>query len=208
MYKRAVLRSKSRYWINLTDIGLTYPNKTSIKYEPKLWNKHNNTAGLPVWLDNGTPANILPNAFVQALARTYPNVTQTKLDGTTAYIVPCDAPAGGTIDFTFGTANIKVSWADLMYNQFGTCYLNFVLNPDDGVTVPYLLSASFLRGVYAVFDSENNNVWLGESDDCGSNVLPIQKGEDGVPVVKGCRCSEAAPSTVGYASPTATKGSY
>jgi hypothetical protein len=39
---------------------------------------------------------------------------------------------------------------------------------------------------------DNDEIWIGESADCGSNMVLIGKGKDAVPIVLGCE-AEVAP---------------
>jgi hypothetical protein len=59
-----------------------------------------------------------------------------------------------------------------------------------------------MRGVYMVFDMDNDEIWMGETADCGSNVVPIGKGKDAVPVVEGCG-TVAKPTSTRYQPPPA-----
>jgi hypothetical protein len=43
-----------------------------------------------------------------------------------------------------------------------------------------------MRGAYMVFDLDNDEIWIGETADCGSNIVPIGQGQNAVPIVSGC----------------------
>jgi hypothetical protein len=79
------------------------------------------------------------------------------------------------------------------------CTFGFSLGPQGEGKVPFILTDAFMRGAYMVFDMDNDEIWMGESADCGSNMVPIGKGKDVVPVVPGYE-AEVAPelTTTGY----------
>jgi hypothetical protein len=59
-----------------------------------------------------------------------------------------------------------------------------------------------MRGAYMVFDMDNDEIWIGGSVDCGSNIVPIGKSKDAVPMVPGCEAEVAPePTTTGYGPP-------
>jgi len=39
-----------------------------------------------------------------------------------------------------------------------------------------------------VHDLENQEIWLDQADECGSNVVPLGTGVDLVPQIGGCQC--------------------
>ncbi|KAF1999133.1 acid protease [Amniculicola lignicola CBS 123094] len=179
--------------IVLTGMGQTFPNASAKAYSFSM------ESGIGVFVDSGTNFNMLPADVVFGIAADYPGATSTS-DG--SWRVPCEAP-DGKIDFVFGNKTIGISYSDMVVADDGECFLGFVPRPDDlPLYVPYIFGSSFLRGVYAVFDWENDQIWLDESDDCGSNLLPIEKGKDGVPKVAGCKCNAKASSTIVYPAPT------
>lgn len=97
--------------------------------------------------------------------------------GFTAYKVPCDAPLGA-FDYTFGNYTIKSSFLDSLWKDpaDGHCTFGFTLGPQDEGTIPYILADAFMRGAYMVFDMDNDEIWIGESADCGTKIVPIGKG--------------------------------
>lgn len=46
---------------------------------------------------------------------------------------------------------------------------------------------AFLRGAFVVYDQENDGIWMGESADCGSDIVPITENGE-VPQLPGCEC--------------------
>ncbi|KAH5224415.1 hypothetical protein HBI46_140180 [Parastagonospora nodorum] len=98
------------YRANLTNIGITLPNKTNVEFDPSMWRK--NKTSLPVIFDMGTPTNLLPNNLYFVIGELYLDAVPYKHRlGFTAYKAPCDAPLG-TFDYTFGSCTIKVSFLD------------------------------------------------------------------------------------------------
>lgn len=79
-----------------------------------------------------------------------------------------------------------MSYGDLIVKDLysGQCVLGMDLIPSDG-SVPSIFRSPFLRGTYMVYDQENDNIWLGESANCGSDIVAITK-EGGVPRLPGC----------------------
>jgi hypothetical protein len=149
----------------------------------------------------GTPTNLLPNDLYFRIGESYPGaIPYTHPQDFPAYKVPCDTPLG-TFDYTFSNYTIKVSFQDSLYkdNVDGTCTFGFTLGPQGYGLVPYILADAFMRGTYMVFDIDNDEIWMGESADCGSNLVPIGKGKDAVPVIPGCEAEIVAqPTPTGY----------
>ena len=189
----------------MTDVGMTLPNGTSITYEKSLWNR-NNSEGLSVIFDSGTPVNLLPNDLILAISGHYPEAQMYfDKDNKPAFKVPCEAPKG-SFDYSFGNTTIHVSFRDAMFKDAeGICSFGFRIGPNNPKLVPYILGASFMRGAYMVFDRDNDELWLGESDDCGSNIVPIGKGNYAVPLIPGCGCEGKHDTRVVYAPPSGPK---
>jgi hypothetical protein len=185
----------------LTGLGMTFPNKTTITFEPSEW-RGNHTRGLPITLDAGTPTNLLPEYLYYAIGAVYPDVVPYRHEnGWPAFRVPCDAPLG-TFDYTFGDSTVKVSFKDSLYKWHdGSCTFGFTLPPPPEWHVPPILAQPFMRGTYIVFDHDNEEKWFGESADCGSNILPIGKGKDAVPIVPGCDCEASSTTKSAYSHP-------
>lgn len=58
-----------------------------------------------------------------------------------------------------------------------------------------MLGAAFMRGVHMVFDMENDEVWMGERVDCGSDIVGIGKGKDAVPTIGGRAIAQVVSKT-------------
>lgn len=185
-----------RFWIYLTGIGQTVPGQSSKSYALPSGNAN----GLPVFLDSGSTLSWIPASLFTAIGQDYPGA---RLDSAgTHYVVPCNAPSG-SIDFTFSGKTISVAYSDFIWNTDGTCYLGITPEPSG----EYILGDSFLRAAYVVYDVDNQNLWLDQADECGSNVIAIGKGPDAVPQVKGCRCgSSSTSSSVSKSVSTSSKG--
>jgi len=128
-------------------------------------------------------------------------------NGFPAYKIPCNAPPG-MFHYYFGNTTIKVPFADSLYkdDSIGICTFGFTLGPQDEGLIPYILGNAFLRGAYLVFDRDNDEIWMGETADCGSNIVPVGKGKDAVPVIPGCGAdtpvhSPPKPTKTGYSAP-------
>jgi hypothetical protein len=149
----------------------------------------------------GTPTNLLPNNLYFNIGESYPSaIPYTHLQSFPAYEVPCDTPLG-TFDYIFSNYTIKASFQDSLYkdNVNGIRTFGFTLGLQGDGLVPYILTDAFMRGAYMVFDMDNDEIWMGESADCGSNLVPIGKGKDAVPVTPGCEAETVAqPTATGY----------
>jgi hypothetical protein len=187
----------------LTDVGITLPNETSIVYDRKIWSK-NETSGLSVLFDSGTPVNLRPNALIIAISKNYPGAEYFN-DGSDGpqFKVPCEPPQG-TFDYSFDNTTVHVPFRDaLVISGSGVCTFGFRLNPDNPKIVPNILGRSFMRSAYLVFDHDNNERWVAESANCGEHIVAIEKGKFGVPMISGCADGAKPTTSVGYAHPPA-----
>ncbi|KAF2830170.1 acid protease [Ophiobolus disseminans] len=206
-YKSLTKVRTDRFRSYLTQLAITLPNKTSTEFDPAIW-RGNNSNGLPVLFDMGTPTNLLPNALYFAIGSLYPDaMSYDSGHGWPAFKVPCDAPHG-SFDYTFDNVTIKVSLKDSLHKnpKINICSFGFTLGPQDSGRIPFILGDSFMRGAYMVFDLDNDEIWMGETADCGSNIVPVGKGKDAVPVVPGCGSgagTESKPTQTGYVPPPA-----
>jgi hypothetical protein len=122
--------------------------------------------------------------------------------GQPAFRVPCDAPSESFV-YPSGNHTVKILLSDSLYKdpESGTCSIGFQLGPEEDGSVPYILSDSFLRDAYTVFDMNKDEIWIGEKANCGSKIVPIGKGKDAVPVIAGCTGGkEPEATTTGYAN--------
>ncbi|KAI9049430.1 hypothetical protein LZ554_006463 [Drepanopeziza brunnea f. sp. 'monogermtubi'] len=182
----------ARYWVYMNSVGITKPGEAKKLYtlpstDPK---------GQPVFLDSGGTLTRLPSALVQAIVADFPGAVDD--GGSGLYLVDCaTANRTGSLHFGFGDTVIDVPYRDFMWHILGMCYLGITIDEDLPV-----LGASFLRGAFVVFDQDNQNVHIAQSDDCGTNLVSIGKGPDAVPSLVGdCGAAprssySALPSTV------------
>ncbi|KAF2116478.1 aspartic peptidase domain-containing protein [Lophiotrema nucula] len=198
------ITSPGGFNVYLTGIGQTLPNGTKVSYPPTVWNHKNETKGHSFFVDTGSNSILDGGPIYSAIGADYPGTTQQwNPGGFPEYRVPCEAPAG-SIDFTFGKITIQVSYRDMEFKKGAECYIPFELKPDflPGIgMIPDIIGATFLRGAYVVFDLDNKEVWMGESADCGSHIVPISMGKGAVPVVPGCGCETHPTSSGGYKAP-------
>ncbi|KAJ6780231.1 hypothetical protein PWT90_01958 [Aphanocladium album] len=165
-----------RYWINMNGLTVNMPNG-------KTWEALVPGANMPIFPDTGATLSHLPRGLVDAIAAGFPGAEFDEQYN--QHTVPCALrKQDKTIDFKFGAAVIKVSFADFLWEPVdGLCMLGAVPTSDDSKT--WSLGDSFLRAAYAVFDQDNKNVWLAQSADCGTNLVSFDKGVNAVKPLEG-----------------------
>lgn len=96
-----------RYWINLTSVGLTFPNGSS---------GLSLSGDLPVFLDSGGTLSRFPNETFFGIGDAFPGAVYNKSSG--YYAVDCDAAdQKGSVDFGFGEdENGKI--ISILYKDF------------------------------------------------------------------------------------------
>ncbi|KAH6677723.1 aspartic peptidase domain-containing protein [Halenospora varia] len=90
----------------------------------------------------------------------------------------------GIIDFGFGDKTIRVPFRDfILKRSFASphCVLSAISFPHEDA--PFILGIDFFRSAYVVVDQDNGELWLGQADNCGSNVVPVTKGKNSVPIL-------------------------
>lgn len=105
----------TRYWVNMTSVGLTLPNGTSGLLA---------SGEVPVFLDSGGTQSRFPNETFFAIGDAIPGAVWNETIG--YYIVDCatgDQP--GSVDFGFGEKVISISYKDFFWNpgNEGQCVL-------------------------------------------------------------------------------------
>lgn len=160
----------NRYWIQMDAVGITKPGQPYKKYA---------NSGTPVFPDSGGTLSRLPTSIFNAILADFPGATE---DGTSGiYLVDCSvASQAGTVDFTFGSTTIHVSYNDFIWHIQGYCYLGVAA--DDNAPV---LGDSFLRAAYVIYDQDNQNLLLANAANCGTNLVAIGSGKDAVPSITG-----------------------
>jgi hypothetical protein len=174
------------YWITLDGVGVTTTSSATFSLP---------AGGLTVFLDSGGTLTRLPTSLFNSIGASYPGAVYDASIG--FYRVPCAAPTG-SIDFTFGTNVIHVPFSEFRIDYDSTsCVLGMLADTTD---TRYVLGDSFLRAAYVVFDLANNNIWLDEVADCGSNLVAIGSGANSVPIVNGCKCPSSSSSSLTISS--------
>lgn len=179
------LLTHQSYLVSLTGFSQTLDGKKK-DYPSKDWlpTQWTSASGIPVDFDTTSTFTVLPPPLVKAIVQDYPEAKWDNL--TSTYTVPCTPPKG-SLDFTFGRKTVSIRYEDLLWQRPRT--EQCVLGIKEGTEIIWDLGGSFLRGAYVVIDQDNNNVWMDEADDCGSNVVEIGEGPDSVPKIKGCKCA-------------------
>jgi hypothetical protein len=138
---------------------------------------------VPVLLDSGSSLMYLPDEVVRSLYSAF----NAEYDGAQgAAFVDCDmANQQGSLEFTFSGVTISVPYDELVVvagqNNRGqeVCILGISPAGDS----PSVLGDTFLRSAYVVYDLENNEISLAQTNfnATGSSIQEIQSGDDGVP---------------------------
>ena len=169
---------------------------------------------ISVLLDSGSTLSYLPNTtaetIYQAVGAQYDSREQL------AFCSCSLANSSDTMSFSFagGQKVISIDMADMVLqggiSQNQDCTFGIAPQPDDagGSGTSYTLGDSFIRNAYVVYDIDNNQISLAQTDRDAttSNVMEIQAGSEGVPDVTG---SAAPPSATlsGGANALETGGS-
>jgi len=188
-------RGADRYYVNMTGVGLTYPDGSATRSQQ---------ISVPVFLDSGGTLSRLPTPIFQAFADSFKGAEFDRRTG--FYFLPCEvADLTGSVDFYFGNKVIRVPFNDFIWHVQGYCVLGVL--PDDEEPV---LGDTFLRAAYVVFDQDNRNLHIAQAANCGTNLVAIGSGKDAVPSQTGrCTATAARPPTAtqqGGLDVTATRG--
>lgn len=109
---------------------------------------------LPALLDSGTTLMLMPASFLESISKSIG--AQFSSNG---YVGPCDL-SGGLV-FDFSGAEIFVPFKQLTFNTGGdTCVLGF--SPSGSSQI--ILGDTFLRSAYVVYDLENHEISLANTE--------------------------------------------
>ncbi|KAM3158423.1 hypothetical protein ABEW05_001085 [Botrytis cinerea] len=162
-----------RYWINMTYFGITFPGQLPTNLTSTGYAK-------PVIVDSGSTLSYLPPSLVNAMLPYFPGWVSK---GGGLYTIPCSfRNIAGTMDFGFAGQIIRIQLAQFIWFNGATCY-GPIANAAEKTDV--ILGDTFMRGAYVVFDQDNANVHIAQAASCGSNIVPITSGTDGVPSMTG-----------------------
>jgi hypothetical protein len=184
-----------------------YPRETWEYYGPLFSPK-----GMPVTFNPSAPGIYIGQVLFKAIGHDYPGAELTQdAAKNPIWKVSCNAPVGGSLDFTFSDIDptlsskatyratyktIQVPYSDLIIQPHGDgeCFLAVTNGTPDTQSQELqnpTLGAPFLKAAYVVLNHDDyHNYWIGEADNCGENLLPIGQGENGMPDMKGCGCEE------------------
>lgn len=161
----------AEFIIALTDLGVG-SDKTSLFSD----------SNVAVLLDSGSSLMYLPDAVTSALYTQF-NARYDSRQG--AAFVDCDlANQDGSLEFGFSGVTISVPYNELVITAAVSrgqpiCILG-IAPAGTGVSV---LGDTFLRSAYVVYDLDNNQISLAQTNfnATASNVQEIASGADGVP---------------------------
>ncbi|KAK0619592.1 aspartic peptidase domain-containing protein [Immersiella caudata] len=177
----------TRWYIRLAGIKVSQPGGSVVD----VYTKPEGQAGQAFLVDSGYTLSALPTPIFNNLVAAFPSASY--VPSSDLYTVDCMDPGeGGTIDFIFGdelnSKTIKVPYYDFVWHAPGTsvCVLGAF---EDSFPV---LGDTFLRSAYVVYDWDNRNIHLAQSENCGSNLVAIGQGANAVPNLTG-ECSPSTP---------------
>ncbi|KAL2018656.1 hypothetical protein VTK56DRAFT_491 [Thermocarpiscus australiensis] len=181
----------TRFWIYLNGISVNQPGGNVVE----VYSTPEPSEGQPVLLDSGYTLSALPSAIFRKLLAAFPSAKY--VPSADLYTVDCADPGqGGSLDFKFGSQVINVPYYDFIWHYPDTdlCVLGAIEDNEFPV-----LGDTFLRSAYVIYDWDNRMIHLGQSDDCGSKLVPIGEGPDAVPYASG-ECGQPTTSTTSSSS--------
>lgn len=181
----------NRWWVKLDGINIDRVDGT---------NHVVTTQSQSVFLDTGATLSYLPPDVVTEIANGFDTEYDAESD---LYFVDCGVTEQDkSVNFEFGETTIQVPYKDFIWQIYDSeyCALGLRAAPD----LMYILGDSFLRGVYAVMDMDNRNIWIANNEDCGTHLVPIGSGPDAITAMEG-ECGATTTSTTSTTAPTSTK---
>ncbi|KAF2670752.1 acid protease [Microthyrium microscopicum] len=181
--------SQTRYWITLDGLTISQigGNTSTALSLP--------AGGQPVVLDTGTTYTYLPQTLVDTIGTTWPNSVFNASEN--AYFAPCSQP--GSLNFTFATTVVSVPFSSLLASggsvaeqEANFCQIGIFAGPQN----VYVLGDAFLNHAYVVFDNEHSQILIGQSANCGTNLVPFVRGQSSVPQISGCSCPTSNSSSI------------
>lgn len=112
----------------------------------------------PFVLDSGTSLGLVPKDVQNYLDSQFEHTLYT--EGSITYrMVSCDQPTDKFITFNFGLNTVKLSYADAISNDDGTCMLGFTYYQDN----VFILGDVFLRSAYVYYDLTDQSISLAQA---------------------------------------------
>ncbi|KAK5655733.1 hypothetical protein OQA88_5270 [Cercophora sp. LCS_1] len=183
-----------RFWVDMESITISPPGYPQRTYQ--------NTK-MPVFLDSGSTMTLLPPNITRAIAEDF-GVKGPDANG--FFRIDCAlTKVNGTVDFAFNGLTVKVPYKELIREVPGVkpaCFLG--ITPSETFT---LLGDTFLRSAYAVFDFENNAIWMTQAANCGSTPAALNTANDIQTLVGVCGTTLSAVSGSTSALPGFESGS-
>jgi len=156
---------------------------------------------VPVVLDSGTTLTYLPTAPAQKIYDALGAVDDTQYSGQVFVDCALKSKAGVTINYGFGGANgvtiaVPITEVILDYGPIpeqelppgltftDVCILGIVSSGDEG---PWLLGDTFLRSAYVVYDLQNNQIAIGQTNfnSTETNIVEFTATQTAIPDVSG-----------------------
>lgn len=134
-------------------------------------------------LDSGTPLTFLPQGLSEEIYATL-GIQYSAENGFYASVDCSLAESKETLDFDFGSIAIMVPMNELVLPTEDTSHgCRFGIKPSRFDYEVYMLGDTFLRSAYVVYDLDNNQVSVAQTnfDATTSNIIEIGKGSDPVP---------------------------
>ncbi|KAK1751284.1 putative aspartic-type endopeptidase [Echria macrotheca] len=170
-----------RFWVDMQSVAISPPNQASKPYAG---------SNMPVFLDSGSTMTLLPPNLTSAIAADF-GVAGPDSNG--FFRIDCAyTKMNGTVDFAFNGVTVKVPYKEMIREVSGAtpaCFLG--ITPSSSFT---LLGDTFLRSAYAVFDFENNSIWMSQAANCGSTPAALTRSTDLSSIVGACTTTVSAAS--------------
>ncbi|KAF7960908.1 hypothetical protein EAE96_000580 [Botrytis aclada] len=172
-------QSPDGYWIIMNYFDITCPGQVPTNLTSPGYAK-------PVIVGFGSTLGYFPPSLVNVMIPYFPGWVSKGGDLCT---IPCSLKnIAGAMDFGFAGQIIRIQVAQFILFNGAACY-GPIANAAEKTDVT--LGYTFMGGAYVVFDQDNTNVHIAQAASCGSNIVPITSGINGIPSITGACPSPA-----------------